>query len=167
MIIIVEGPDNSGKSTLAKELSELLGYTVSHPGGSPKTIDAATACCADQQSRLEHAESLKLIMDRVTCISDLAYQDRNHDLYNLYQRQMIASNGVVLVYCRPPKRVIRSFKGTGIKPHKSAEEVKFARSNIKRIIDSYDSIMQHLPHFVYDHTQDTAVKLAAKIVGGV
>lgn len=172
MLVIVEGPDNAGKSTLAKTLSERLGFVTVHPGGKPYDYREAQLCCVVQDSRFRlaaDATQQSIIHDRITCISDYAYNDRYRFLYMNFRNKLCdkirEGLPIVLIYCRPPFEIIQDFgrQGDGIKPHKDAAAVKFARQNIQIITERYDKLMSKLPHIRYDYTVDKQLPIIDKV----
>lgn len=161
MIIILEGPDNAGKSTLARMLAEDLKVEVVHPGGPPANIADALIRCGEQAMLFQLGESISFIYDRVTCISEPIYRgiDTHLVAFGLFQADLaseVADHNVLLVYCRPPIRVIKDFSGHVTKAHETEEVVEHAKRNIDRIIIEYDEVMARLKPIVYDYTADDA-----------
>src|SRR4051812_3455357 len=70
MQIVLEGPDNAGKSTLAAFLSERLGIPVKHSGGPSKHPGEV-----NERARAFGADDSDLIYDRHPCVSQNLYQD--------------------------------------------------------------------------------------------
>lgn len=158
MIIIIEGPDNAGKSTLAKRLGEELGLDVIHPGGRPKDTEAALVFCLTQGTAIAFGDVTSMIYDRITAISDDAYRARP-TLSKMYRefRESIndyaAESKAFIVYCRPPLQKLLDFSTQVQKSHKDAEHVEFAKANAGAIIDRYDKMMTELkPNVIFDYT---------------
>lgn len=146
MAIILEGFDNSGKSTLA----ESFGLEVLHPGPRPETVVAEYACI---QHQLANA-SQPVVMDRVTCISSPAYAGNRpfHRLYKRHALQLLAQSHCVLIYCRPPIDVILDFSTHKAKSYDTPDSEMTLRRKARAVVGNYDNIMTNLPHLKYDYT---------------
>lgn len=138
MIIILEGPDNSGKTTLAKKLSLDTGFEVCHPGGPPKNINDALACCWQQSFAFIHSDHISFIYDRVTCISQRIYCGKSeyHDVFDRLRRR-ITENNVLVVFCWPSVDRMRNFDDHITQAHETDEVVEHAKRNVDRIIAEY------------------------------
>lgn len=159
MIIVLEGPDNAGKSTLASMLAKDLGIEVVHPGGPPANIADALVRCGEQAMLFQLGESVSFIYDRVTCISDQIYRGtRTYNVaFGLFQQDLkseIENGNAILVYCRPPNYVVKDFSGHVTKAHETEEVVEHAKRNIDRIVFEYDELMHSMKPIVYDYTAD-------------
>lgn len=147
MAIILEGMDNSGKSTLASK----FGLEVLHPGPAPKTK-------VDELAFLDfHLKECRLpiVMDRVTCISQQVYQKRLfNDLHMSYLNKMINTQYCIIIYCRPPDEVILDFNNHNIKEYDTKEHIAKIKNNAKLYLDSYDKLMYNIPHLKYNYTID-------------
>jgi len=146
MIIILEGADNSGKSTLAKRLSEVTGLPVVHPGGPPANIAEAVVRCMEQDQLFNLSTELDFIFDRVTCISDRIYRGKPeyHNIFSLYQRAISRAKNVLVVYCNPSEGRLRNFDDHVMQAHEDEAVVKHAKDNIDRIIAEYSDVMHDL-----------------------
>lgn len=156
MAIIVEGFDNSGKSTLAAS----FGLRVVHPGPRPST-DGEEAMCLDYQ--LETC-GLNRVMDRVTSISTPCYTGNFSSLYTQYLDAMLSQSHCVLIYCRPPIHVINDFSHHSAKSYDDEDKIKWLRDNAEAIVGRYDLYMAQFPHLKYDYTNpdQSVVDLAKK-----
>lgn len=159
MIIILEGFDESGKSTLANKLSERIGFNVSHPGKRPFDVGDALRM-ADIQSGLFHfAKDVDLILDRVTCISSNCYTWHSSDLFARYQTQIIDSKHIKIIHCK--------YKGAPltISEHDRDGSVSFARKNKEQIVERYNKLFAGIPHCEYDYTNPNSFQDVAKYIG--
>lgn len=153
-MIIIEGCDNSGKSTLAKQLSERLGITVHHSGGPPKD---------DNEIRSRHdfvvsslAIRTKIIFDRVPCISDQVYGPIIRGYSPLDEDDMAELNDHLdfpILYCRAPTKILMEV----VNDHEThgfdtVEHLLGVEQNALRIIQRYDEMVSMLPHITYDYT---------------
>lgn len=152
MAIILEGFDNSGKSTLASYLSEKLKMPIHHPGGPPKNDDEAFKCL-DEQIKLAKEP---IIIDRVTSISRQCY-DKNK-LFNVVLtdalKTLLNQPRAILVYCRPPTNVLHDWKGHETKDYDSTDHIEYIMDQADNIISNYDRLMAQVPHISHDWTSE-------------
>ena len=163
MIIILEGADNSGKSTLAKRLSEDTGLPVIHPGGPPANIADAVVRCMEQDQLFNLSTELDFIFDRVTCISDRIYRGKPeyHNIFSLYQQAISLAKNVLVVYCNPSEDRLRNFDDHVTQAHEDEAVVNHAKMHIDRILEEYSDVMhdlsnhRHIKIVEYDFESDT------------
>ena len=144
MAIIVEGFDNSGKSTLAASFH----LTVVHPGPRPKNEEEERLCLEHQLMTCGNL----IVMDRVTSLSTPAYSGNASVRYGSYLRRMLDTPYCVLVYCRPPIEVIKDFSRHICKSYDEASKVQWLHDHAEEIVERYDFMMSQVPHRVYDYT---------------
>lgn len=163
MGIIVEGPDNSGKTTLCNLLESKLHMPVFHAGGPVNTNDLALKLCKEQTQFLHH----NVILDRITPISRQIYQNRfgDPDLID-HLKRMMAIPSCILIYCRPPNERLMDMKNHEIKAHDTPEHMAYVLENQHNFIEQYDRLMAGVPHIEYDWTEgfneDAFVKMVFK-----
>lgn len=145
MAIIVEGYDNSGKSTLAAS----FGLDVAHPGPRPKSFAEELKCLEEQLRECR----LPTVMDRVTAISTPAYTGRYEDRYREYLLKMLDTKHCVLIYCRPPIEVIKNFSRHIAKGYDDLKQLEWLERNADLVVGRYDAMMHTVPHMVYDYTK--------------
>lgn len=156
-MIIVEGMDNTGKSTLAK----LFGLDVVHPGPAPRSYEHGIQCL-DSQLQLCNKP---IVMDRVTCISDPIYRDRGlQKLYEQYRLQMLKTVHCVVVYCRPPDNVVLNNSTHKPKSYDTPKHLEDLKKNGARYLRLYDAAMRHIPHVKYDYTRDNSAQLVEDLL---
>ena len=165
-MIILEGPDHSGKTTLLTELVKSLGYNHKHPGGAPKTL-AEEANFMIEQKNISH-EHYNLVHDRVTCISQPVYNTMrgngtNGDQYIPYIRQFEFNPNVVIVYCRPPLDNMLIMANHEVKAHETVEHVRMVEQNQRQLVAAYDAIMANIVHVKYDYTTMSVKDLIAQL----
>lgn len=147
MAIILEGFDNSGKSTLAAS----FGLDVIHPGPRPKTFD-------EERIYLDAQETMcgqEFVLDRVTAISTPVYTGIKSPWDQRYidrLNRMLSTMHCVLIYCRPPIEVILDFSKHEVKPHDTSEHIAEIQESSYQIIKRYDEFMDQFPHRKYDYT---------------
>ena len=147
MAIILEGFDNSGKSTLAG----CFGLDVRHPGPRPKTFEDERICLEDQANLAGE----ELILDRITAISTPVYTNLKSpwdQRYIDYLNRMLSTMHCVLIYCRPPIEVILDFSKHEVKSYDDEEAVKLLQAAAPAIVQRYDEFMGQFPHRKYDYT---------------
>lgn len=143
MAIIVEGFDNSGKSTLA----ESFGLEVIHPGLAPKGRYEESKCLEVQAKQAR----LPVVLDRVTCISTQVYGGRLFDPYlKSYLTDMLTTHHCVLIYCRPDLDRILDFSRHQSKGYDKPSQVDWLKKNAVRLVAQYDQLMSGIPHIKYD-----------------
>lgn len=147
-MIILEGADNSGKSTLASKINYLPKFSA---GPAPRDSDEEDRCLADQ---LERA-TLPCIQDRATCISQQVYANRLMDskLASVLS-EMVRIPLVVVVYCRPPERVLMDLSTHAVKSYDTEDHLNKILDNQHIFINRYDALMSTIPHMLYDWTDN-------------
>ena len=158
-IIILEGFDESGKSALAKKLSERTGFKISHPGKRPFDSDDALRMADIQSDLLHFAKDVDLILDRVTCISSNCYTWPVTDLFSRHQLQIINSEHIKVIHCK--------YNGAPltVSEHDRDGSVGFARKNKDQIIERYNQLFAGIPHCEYDYTDLDSFYKVAKYIG--
>lgn len=153
-MLIFEGPDNSGKSTLASYISYQLGIPVHHFGKAPKDSN-------ELENRIKFMFYYRdtYIFDRIPLISEPIYSLIRHDNLMMgiekrdeYYRSLREVNPI-LIYCRPPNKVI--LDGHHQKKYDSVDHFKKVEDHKKILIDRYDHIIEAArmpPYIPYDYT---------------
>lgn len=108
MIIIIEGPDGSGKTTLANKLSKQTGYPVVHRS-APKSDEEKAAMMNMYKQAIK--ESKNIIFDRCW-YSEMAYGPIMRDtsvisfpeMYEL--EKQLAKRGALIIYCTDTPEVL-------------------------------------------------------------
>lgn len=143
MIIIIEGPDGSGKTTLANKLSQQTGYPVVHRS-APKSEEEKAEMLAMYKQAI--AESKDIIFDRCW-YSEMVYgpvmRDKAcmsyEDMYEL--EHDLAKVGALIIYCTDtPAKMWR-------RCGKRGEDYIQDYDTFMAIHKGYTKLMQ-LPHFV-------------------
>lgn len=152
-MIIIEGPDGAGKTTL---INKLLGR---YPA-----LKKAPRACTSLGGPLRGNELIEwlrshgvmygYIYDRHPCISgavyDSVFAETPVEVARVWLQGTMSKicGAAQVIYCRPPRREI-------IKSVNESAQLGGVDRKIHRIIDTYDSIMANmLPHERYDWTRD-------------
>lgn len=155
-MIIFEGPDNSGKSTIASYISHELGIPLHHFGKPPKNegelIDRINFMFENKDF---------LIFDRCPLISEQVYsilRDKNLmsviDEANSYYIRLREINPII-VYCRPSiETMVETLHNA--KEHDDLEHLVMIEDRNLELIKRYDEVMnsEYLPpHWTFDYTK--------------
>lgn len=141
-MIIVEGFDCSGKTTLANKIGALLKWPVMHTGG-PTTDEADVMRCLH---RSVTRFSKQVVQDRTTHISESVYS-----MTEFPRKAALAINAlreippfVMLVYCRPsPEFLVSALKDE----HRhevwdTDAHMERVVANARQMIAFYDTVME-------------------------
>lgn len=148
MIIVLEGPDGTGKTTLGYQLAKDLNAQYYHSGGpkTPKELE-------DKMNELEiMAESSRCyIVDRVPYISEMVYGYalRGSSLITVLQHQKYKSLARLYIFCKPSAKHNVQMS-LDFKAHKPKEHTDAVIKNKDKIKDLYDGIFKKIPHIIYN-----------------
>lgn len=167
MRIVLEGPDNAGKTTLAQQLVTGCSKPVMyfHPGGRPAD-DNHERVCVQEQLRLLSREAV-IVIDRVTPISQQVY---NPDPDMAAQRCAWLDTFVgmaLFVYCRPSTDRLLRTQDLTWRPDESDEHKQKIISRQHEFVERYDDIMRTVPCIHYDFEDPSADGLRALLIAGL
>jgi cellulose biosynthesis protein BcsQ len=151
MLIIIEGMDNTGKSTLAKQLAEDLQIDLRHSKG--KDIDMSDNLLDIYwDSKKGH-----LITDRINLISEVVYGPilRNQNKLEKTKKiwwEIYDSLEIVIIYCRPSLGMI-------LQSMSEREQMEGVIDNTEQLLLAYDREILQLekdkkPIFRYNYIED-------------
>lgn len=153
-MIILEGPDGGGKSTLARALNQRLDWPVYKIGSSPtdSQLEEFMLTCYQRAKT-------PCIQDRVTQISELVYSEV-FGRRRMAQTQLVAAIVRLLKDCSPLIIYARvanlDFVQHTREEYETQEYIDSVSQRLPRIRDLYDEILldKHmLPYvLVYDYT---------------
>jgi hypothetical protein len=140
MIIIFEGPDGCGKSTLIQQLHDQYGFPIFQSGG-PKTIE-------QMDLKLNHLKTLAnesniYLCDRVPFISEIIYS-------RSFGREPIIPESELKKYWTLPMKIVYCSTNQAIalqnmvrtyKAHKPIEHLKMVEQNHEQIFIQYEKLM--------------------------
>ncbi len=171
-MIILEGPDGTGKSTLAEKLSQVLNLRVQHSGGPPKDPeDIFRRQEAAQQWAILNAP---VVLDRIPVISEQIYgpiiRGSNPFLGTMHFERLMDALAHPIIYCRPPMSVIIANLSTSHhrKAHETEEHFQGVMQRWEKIVAAYDRFMTSIEEsgarlFRFDYTGQTGITEAELI----
>jgi thymidylate kinase len=167
MIIVLEGLDKTGKSTLAAELHRRLGYPVSHEGPPPHITDP------DYLPGFEYyMKTIRELPDHAICDrlfhGELVYGPlwRNEYAYQPWQlpelEAELGKRKHVIVYCRADRLDVMS----RIEQDVEANDLDvFVFENIGKFISAYEDLAAQLDGCLsYDSSRDSPGDCAERII---
>jgi energy-coupling factor transporter ATP-binding protein EcfA2 len=163
-MVIVEGPDGSGKSTLVQWLHEQLKDSKvvrwNDPPENEKQLGQNLMCSGIM---MKYGDNV--IQDRSPWVTDPIYKtveigSKNMGTWAHYQAKLIEIQPV-LIYCRPPDSVITRHAKTGSSPPDNPKYLSWIGNNIEKLIFFYDQFFGSLRPLVYDWTKSEGILKAA------
>lgn len=140
--IVVEGFDNSGKSTLIKELAKEFKLNVHWAGGPPKDHCTAIKNATDQCAMTD------VIHDRITPISRLAYEKPGYVCVEIQFLikilEQFITDSDAFIYC------VGEGGDHQLSECDTGEHLEAIKTNEDEIREKYDVIFDKVPHFKYD-----------------
>lgn len=178
MIVIVEGMDGTGKTTLVQQLAHRLGVQPrKYVGSLGPSDDYRLALVSRTRSEITELEitfvkggSVKRLYDRFPLISEAVYGPilRGHNCFGgLYYplRSRLLALKTVIVYCRPNRDVIQVNV-------QQAPQMSGVPEHFGELLDAYDKLFVELTDSpvnsyitVYDYTRDDVQDLISRIRG--
>lgn len=155
-MIIIEGPDSSGKSTLLNKLCQQFNYKPAPKlyAGPPTKLEHLTLTC-ELLTTLEG----NYIFDRFPTISELVYGPiiRNKNLWDQDINSWCRYNDLVInhiiIYCRPPRDVLLNMEGHQLKDYDTKEHIQAIQKKQREIINAYDEVISCYGNVIpYDYT---------------
>ena len=144
--IIVEGPDNTGKSTLAQRLSSHFGVPLFRAGPAPSGFSMVRTCCDYQFGWMMQRAC---VFDRITPISHSCY----HQLDTLEAQYLAGTlevmlNRCIVIYCNTIFGMTRD-------TYETDQDDLLVKSQQTIVTDAYKTMMRNIvkPHVIF-HGQD-------------
>ncbi len=141
MSIILEGHDNSGKSTLARKMAEYMELIIQESEGPPLSDDEINA-------RVDKYETMQdRLFVRHPVISNAIYgQFRPEgDPITEGRRLLFYNHGHIIVYCDAQ----RGYEGHVIKDHDTPEHQELLHRRKDELLTAYRIWAAQNAHFVY------------------
>ncbi len=132
MDIILEGPDNAGKSTLAQILADELNMTVRHSGGPSKYPGEV-----NHRAQQYNTDMDSFIYDRHPCVSQNLYVAAFQNGGELIEEKHLINfydNAPLIIYCRS----LGDLGGHVPSEHADEEHDKKVAENYDRLCRLYD-----------------------------
>lgn len=144
-MIIIEGPDLAGKSTIGKRITNLTDREVHHYGGPPTNAKSIN-------NRISHSiKHPEKIFDRHSAVSERVYGPlRGFELMEPEQLDsVLTSLNPLILFCDPGLDfLLNNIKYLKTKPHKEKEHVDKVKENYLKVYNSYQFVMSHLSTFL-------------------
>ena len=143
MIIIIEGPDGSGKTTLAKKLAKQTGYELIHMS-NPKTAEEKNRMFHDYMDMIKHNRNL--ILDRCW-YSEMVYGpimrgDSAISYPSMYVlEEALTKRGALLIYCTD------SCEKLWVRATTRGEDYITDYAKFSAICDGFSELMS-IPHLI-------------------
>lgn len=143
MIVILEGVDGSGKTTLANQLSKQTKYPIVHRS-NPKSEEDKKRMMGEYIQLIKSNKNV--IFDRCW-YSEMAYgpvmRDKSYiDFPQMYElERMLAKNGAMIVHCTGPASVLWKRCQT------RGEDYVVCREDFNAIYNRFEDIFA-VPHYV-------------------
>lgn len=153
MAIIIEGHDNSGKSTLATRMADYMGLLVQESEGPPKSDD-------EINERVDRYEQLQgRLFVRHPVVSNAIYGKFRPEGNPITPgRSMIFYEGQhVLIYCDAQQ----AYEGHVVKAHDTERHLKLLDDNAAALLHEYRLWAAQHAHFVYRIGDDMDRLIAA------
>lgn len=150
MIIIIEGPDGSGKTMLAEKLSKQTKYPIIHRS-QPKNEEEKKRMMGEYLQLVRSSKNV--ILDRCW-YSEMAYGPVMRDASVLSYPQMyeleeqLAKTGAIIIYATGSKTALWQ------RCQRRGEDYITSRDNFNAICDNFDDIMKaphHIPVVKYEY----------------
>lgn len=154
-VIILEGPDGAGKTTLAREL-EKRGYRYHHEGPPPANVDLLVHYALVLDRAIRSGESV--VIDRLH-VGESVYGplirgvDRIGGWGQIILQRIIRGGGVREVFCLPPERICY---GNWFRRRQEAGELVTDSQKFINIYAAYVKASKHPRHsraLIYDYTR--------------
>lgn len=153
MAIIIEGHDNSGKSTLARRMADYMDLVVQESEGPPKSDDEINA-------RVDDYEDMQgRLFVRHPVVSNAIYGKFREEGDPITEgRRMIFYEGRhTLIYCDAQ----RGYEGHNVKAHDTERHLKLLDDNAAALLHEYRLWAAQHAHFVYRIGDDMDRLIAA------
>lgn len=131
MKIIILGMDNTGKTTLAEELSKKL-QIVHLVSGGPKVP------CDKMKEELHILLSIEnFIQERCSFFEEMVYGSilRKHSNFSFRDKEFVEElKNVNIIYCRPNKRIIKNWQ--------QREQMEGVIDNSDKLLKQFDKVIK-------------------------
>lgn len=141
--IVLEGPDNAGKSTLAKKLHEHFGIPIQHSGGPSKYPGEV-----NERAEIFNSRNTVMIYGRHPCVSQNIYVEAlstGGEVIDYKHVERFYKNWPLLIYCRSKGNL----EGHEQSEHSSLEYFSQVEINYSKLCKLYDEWGLKKANFIY------------------
>lgn len=170
-MIVIEGFDATGKSTLARATAEYFDCPLYAIGGPPRNMADMLECIEVCQHRLASL----CVQDRITHVSESVYS-----MLRFADRAIAAMDAIdripsstVFIYCRPAMDVITTAvrEEHERKAWDTDAHIESITQNASMLVELYDSVIDvvalRTKIHLYDRTQPDAIANMLKTIEGL
>lgn len=141
MAIIIEGHDNSGKSTLATYMAGFMGLRIQESEGPPKSDEEINA----RVDAYEAMEDTLFVRHPVVSNSIYGQFREEGDPITEGRRMIFYEAGHTIIYCDAQ----RGYDGHNIKAHDTERHLKLLDENAVALLQAYRIWAAQHAHFIY------------------
>jgi hypothetical protein len=152
MHIVIEGPDCSGKTTLANQLCEMLSFEYRHEGPPPADTNLKDYYCGELAMLSEPTIIDRFALGERVYGPILRGKDRLGEEGLLKVQQVMLKLNVFQIICLPPNNALwKAFIDSSVKGNELLGPVQYEAS--------IDAWTQHCRNtYLYDYTAPTALE---------
>lgn len=161
--IVLEGPDNAGKTTLAAKLNAALGFPIKHSGGPSKYPGEV-----NERAKEFNADDNLYIYDRHPCISQNVYVkalNSGGELVTEENLEAFYNKRPIIIYCKSKG----TLEGHNQSEHSSEEYFNQVERSYPQLCLEYDlwsDCVEHLTYQIGDSEEALLDKIKAKLQKG-
>lgn len=141
MAIIIEGHDNSGKSTLAVKLAQYMEFKIQESEGPPQSDEEIN----ERVDRYDELEDTVFVRHPVISNSIYGQFRPEGDPITEGRRIIFYERPHILIYCDAQ----RGYEGHQIKDHDSPDHLKLLELHQSELLKAYRIWAAQHAHFVY------------------
>lgn len=153
MSLILEGPDNAGKTTLCKDLQKMCPDVQGwHAGGRPVNDEIPGLL----RKQFGMAMRDDMILDRVTAISEQVYRPGKlgDQEYASWLGMVVEQVNCVIVYCKPPIDNLLNRESISFRDEEDEETRHRILDKLHEHVANYEAVMTKVPHVVYNYADE-------------
>jgi hypothetical protein len=166
LMIVVEGFDNTGKSTLMEQIRSYTGVSGHASNGRPHSTQ-------EMFNRMHHYLDYPHVSlhDRIHCISETVYGPIIRDQYTFTTpdgreiEKIFKATPHLIIYCRPPREYIFNYGDRG--------QMEGVIENDVKLLHAYDQKIRYMINeggwriMLHDYTDSNSLKQILFTIGGI